>query len=122
MLPRRKLDVPVTVTGVTSGTAYVTLAAVDEGILQLTKFVSPAPTEFYFGKRRLAVDIRDDYGRLIDAKGAVGAIRSGGDIGGRALDVVPTKSVALFSGLVALDATGKAVIPLDVRTSMATCV
>ena len=91
-----------------------TLAAVDEGILQLTKFVSPAPADYYFGKRRLAVDIRDDYGRLIDTKGVVGVIRSGGDIGGRALDVVPTKSVSLFSGPVALDASGKATISLDI--------
>jgi hypothetical protein len=113
ILPRRRLDVPVTVTGA-SGKAYVTLAAVDEGILQLTKFASPDPSGFYFGKRRLAVDIRDDYGRLIDAKGVVGAIRSGGDIGGRALDVVPTKTVALFSGPVALDAAGKATIALDI--------
>ncbi|HEY5210888.1 MAG TPA: alpha-2-macroglobulin [Stellaceae bacterium] len=114
ILPRRKLAIPVTVAGVGSGKAYVTLAAVDEGILQLTKFVSPAPANFYYGKRRLAVDIRDDYGRLIDAKGNVGAIRSGGDIGGRALEVVPTKTVALFAGPVALDAAGKATITLDI--------
>jgi alpha-2-macroglobulin len=113
-LPRHKLDLPVTVTGASGTKAFVTLAAVDEGILQLTKFATPSPADFYFGKRRLAVDVRDDYGRLIDAKGTVGAIRSGGDIGGRALDVVPTKSVALFAGLVALDAAGKATIPIEV--------
>lgn len=113
ILPRRRLDVPVSVAGA-SGSAYVTLAAVDEGILQLTKFVSPDPTGYYFGKRRLAVDIHDDYGRLIDATGVVGALRTGGDIGGRALDVVPTKTVSLFSGPVALDASGKATIPLDI--------
>jgi alpha-2-macroglobulin len=112
-LPRRKLDVPITVKGA-GDKAFVTLAAVDEGILQLTKFVAPSPTDFYFGKRRLAVDIRDDYGRLIDAKGVLGTIRSGGDIGGRALDVVPTKTVALFSGLVALDASGHASIPIEI--------
>jgi hypothetical protein len=114
ILPRRKLEVPVSVTGAGNGTAYVTLAAVDEGILQLTKFVTPAPADYYFGKRRLAVDIRDDYGRLIDAKGPVGAVRTGGDIGGRALDVVPTKTVSLFAGPVALDASGKATIPLEI--------
>ena len=113
ILPRRKLDVPVSVTGI-SGTAYVTLAAVDEGILQLTKFASPNPADYYFGKRRLAVDIRDDYGRLIDSTGTVGTLRTGGDIGGRALDVVPTKTVSLFSGPVALDAAGKATISLDI--------
>ena len=46
--------------------------------------------------------MRDDYGRLIEAEEApLGALREGGDdIGGRALAVVPTKTVALFSGLV----------------------
>jgi alpha-2-macroglobulin len=113
VLPRRQLRVPVSVAGA-SGTAYVTLAAVDEGILQLTNFVSPSPSQYYFGKRRLGVEIRDDYGRLIAASGLIGAIRSGGDIGGRALTVVPTKTVALFSGPVRLDAQGKAVITLDI--------
>ena len=115
--PRRTLEVPVAVHGAESGRAFVTLAAVDEGILQLTKFHSPAPDAFYFGKRRLALDIRDDYGRLIEAKGVVGALRSGGDaasLGGRGLEVVPTRTVALFSGLVALDGAGHATIPLEV--------
>jgi alpha-2-macroglobulin len=115
--PRQTIEVPVTVHGAESGRAFVTLAAIDEGILQLTKFRSPAPDDFYFGKRRLAVDIRDDYGRLIEAKGPVGALRSGGDaasLGGRGLEVVPTRTVALFSGLVALDGAGRAKIPLEV--------
>ena len=60
--PKTDITVPVTVTGA-EGEAFVTLAAVDEGILQLTDFVSPAPSRHYFGKRRLGVDIRDDYGR-----------------------------------------------------------
>ncbi|HTJ65340.1 MAG TPA: alpha-2-macroglobulin [Alphaproteobacteria bacterium] len=113
--PRGKLDVPIAVTGAGSGEAvYVTLAAVDEGILQLTKFKSPDPNSYYFGKRRLAVDIRDDYAHLIDGnEGETGEIRQGGDAGGAGLSVVPTKTVALFSGLVKLDSSGKAVIPLD---------
>jgi uncharacterized protein YfaS (alpha-2-macroglobulin family) len=116
VLPRQRIEVPVTVSGAEAGKAYVTLAAVDEGILQLTRFRSPAPDSFYFGKRRLALDIRDDYGRLIEAKGLLGAPRSGGDaasLGGPSLAVVPTRTVALFSGLVALDAGGHATIPLD---------
>ncbi|MGH6988869.1 MAG: alpha-2-macroglobulin family protein, partial [Stellaceae bacterium] len=113
IVPRHKLRIPITVTG-SRGTAYVTLAAVDEGILQLTNFASPNPTRYYFGKRRLGVEIRDDYGRLITANGVIGAIRSGGDIGGRALTVVPTKTVALFSGPVKFDAQGKAVITLKI--------
>jgi len=118
--PQRRLDVPVQVTlsedGSVPQSAFVTLAAVDQGILQLTDFQSPAPTDHYFGKRRLAVDIRDDYGRLIrDGKGTIGEIRVGGDGdgAGAGLNVVPTKTVALFSGIVALDSAGRAVIPLE---------
>ncbi len=117
MRPRQRLEVPVHVRGAEGGKAFVSLAAVDEGILQLTKFRSPAPNDWYFGKRRLGVDIRDDYGRLIEAKGTLGALRSGGDaasLGGRGLEVVPTRTVALFSGLVGLDAEGRATIALEV--------
>ena len=114
--PRTKLDVPVTITNAQPGEAIrMTLAAVDEGILQLTDYKSPSATDYYFGKRRLGVDIRDDYGRLIEAQGAVGPIREGGDgLGGRALSAVPTRTVALFSGVVDIGKGGKAVVPLDI--------
>ncbi len=115
VLPRQKVTIPVTVQGA-SGEAYVTLAAVDEGILQLTDFKSPDPVAYYFGKRRLGVLMRDDYGRLIRVeKGALGALREGGDgFGGRGLAVVPQRTVALFSGLVKLGAGGVANITFDV--------
>ena len=45
--------------------AWVSLAAVDEGILRLTKFASPDPSDHFLGRRRLGLDIRDDWGRLI---------------------------------------------------------
>src|SRR5262249_46206473 len=95
--------------------AFVTLAAVDEGILQLTDFKSPDPAAHYFGKRRLGVGMHDDYGRLIATdKAPLGVIRSGGDgFGGRPLAVVPTLTVALFSGPVKL-VGGKAEIPIAV--------
>src|SRR5262249_54851019 len=112
--PRQKLIVPVTVKGLGGGEeAFVTLAAVDEGILQLTDFVSPDPNTYYFGKRRLGVTMRDDYGRLIKPeKGVVGSLREGGDtFGGRPLAVVPTKTVALFSGIVKIGNGGIAQIP-----------
>lgn len=116
VLPRQTVEIPLTVKNLTAGAkAFVTLAAVDEGILQLTRFESPTPARFYFGKRRLALDIRDDYGRLIAGEGRLGAIRQGGDsIGGAALPVVPTRTVALFSGLVEVDAAGRARVPLAI--------
>ena len=114
--PRQRIEVPIRVANAQGPEAYVTLAAVDEGILQLTKYRTPNPADYYFGKRRLGVDMRDDYGRLLDVHAdEVGRIRVGGDagdIGG--LDVVPTRTVALFSGPVKLDDKGEAKIGLDI--------
>src|SRR6185312_977065 len=115
--PRQKVTIPVTIRGIDANEdAYLTLAAVDEGILQLTDYKSPDPNTYYFGKRRLGVDMRDDYGRLIKSeKGAVGSMREGGDsFGGRSLSVVPVKTVALFSGLVKVGSGGVANVDLDV--------
>ena len=114
--PRQKVTLPVRITGQGSEDVYVTLAAVDEGILQLTDFKSPDPSEYYFGKRRLGVLMRDDYGRLIRVeKGAVGALEQGGDgFGGRSLAVVPQRTVALFSGIVKVGAGGLANVTFDV--------
>ena len=88
----------------------------DEGILQLTDYKSPDPVTYYYGKRRLGVEMRDDYGRLIKPeKGDVGAMREGGDqFGGRSLAVVPVKTVAMFSKLVKVGPGGMVNVPLDV--------
>ncbi|NRA29984.1 MAG: alpha-2-macroglobulin family protein [Parvularculaceae bacterium] len=94
---------------------FATLAAVDEGILLLTKHKNPDPVKAFFGKRRLGIDLYDDYGRLLDPNMAdAGVLRSGGDsIGGAGLTAVPTKSVVLFNGPIALNAAGKAELELD---------
>lgn len=116
VVPNETLDVKVTAKGGPKGeTAFVTVAAVDEGILLLTGFASPDPTDWFFGKTRLGIALYDDYGRLLDPnQGAAAPTRSGGDqIGGAGLSVVPTKTVALFSGAVAFDRRGRATIPLN---------
>ena len=117
ILPGRTINLPIQVKGLAPGeSGFLTLAAVDEGILQLTDFKSPDPNGYYFGKRRLGVEMRDDYGRLIKAeRGAVGAMREGGDaFGGRSLAVVPIKTVSLFSGLVRIGANGMVNVPINV--------
>jgi uncharacterized protein YfaS (alpha-2-macroglobulin family) len=117
--PRQKLEVPVTVTGPDGAPAAgvpVTLAAVDEGILRLTGFAAPDPAGHYLGKRALGLDLRDDYGRLIDAgAGPLGELRQGGDQGGlgASLPVVPLTIVSLFQGPVTSDAQGVARFTLD---------
>ena len=88
-------------------------------MLKLTEFDSPAPEKYYYGKRQLGVELRDLYGRLIDARAnAVGVLRSGGDsFAKRSVAGLPDKSskvVALFSGIVRLDGDGAARIPFDI--------
>jgi len=115
--PRQSITVPVKIANASFGsTVRVTLSAVDEGILRLTKFTTPDPVGHYFGKRALGIELRDDYGRLLDPNmGAAAALKQGGDsLGGEGLTVVPTKSVALFSGIVTVGFGGTANIKLDV--------
>lgn len=116
--PRGPLEVALKVAPAGGGSlddAYVTLAAVDEGILRLTDFVSPQPGKHFFGKRTLGLDIRDDYGHLIDAlDGPYGALRQGGDSSGAGLPVVPFTVVSLFKGPVKVGADGIARITFDV--------
>ncbi|MEI4484683.1 alpha-2-macroglobulin family protein [Frigidibacter sp. MR17.14] len=79
--PRGPLEVALKVEGIAPGeTATAVIAAVDEGILNLTGFKAPDPGAHYFGQRRLGVALRDLYGRLIDGQaGRPGMVRSGGD-------------------------------------------
>ncbi|MCP9481018.1 alpha-2-macroglobulin family protein [Shimia sp. CNT1-13L.2] len=117
--PRGPLTVGITVDGVTQGdTAHVTLAAVDVGILNITGFQSPDPSEHYFGQRRLGMDIRDLYGRLIDGmNGNMGALRSGGDAGSSSSFESPPPTeelVAYFQGPVTIGPDGKASVTFDI--------
>ena len=117
--PHEPLKIPVSVSGLTPGQeAYVTVAAVDVGILNLTSYRSPDPVKRYFGQRTLGVEMRDIYGRLIDGSlGATGRLRTGGDFADNmsANGNPPTeKLVAFFSGPVRLDEDGKANVTFDI--------
>ena len=112
--PRQRLDVALSVTGIQPGEhAYVTIAAVDLGILNLTGFKSPDAAGHFFGQRRLGMELRDLYGRLIDGmNGALGTVRSGGDDGegqvGQASPPPTEKLVSFFTGPVDVGADGVA--------------
>ena len=118
--PRGPAEIGIKVAGLAANEeAYVTLAAVDEAVLKLTEFDSPAPDKYYFGKRRLGVELHDLYGRLIDTRAnGVGVLHSGGDgFAKRSVAGLPDKSsrvVALFSGIVRLDSGGGAKIRFDI--------
>ena len=119
--PRQVLQVPVTVTGAggraPSGRVGITLAAVDEGVLSLTRFPSPDPAGWFLGQRLFYPDARDLYGQLIaPAEAALGALRTGGDLNTEnlaSLDRRSTKVVALYHRVVTLDANGRAKVPLE---------
>ncbi len=116
--PSGPVEINVAVDGLEAGKpAFVTLAAVDEGVLQLTGFDTPDPANHFYGKRRLGVAMRDIYGRLIDGKIAKrGAVRSGGGdprLANRGAPPADVRIVSLFSGLVRLDDKGGARIRLD---------
>ena len=117
--PRAPLEAVLRVKGLAPGEpAFATIAAVDVGILNLTRFDSPDPSAHYFGQRRLGVGLRDLYGRLIDARaGAMGTVRSGGDAGlppGLQAPPPTEELVAWFSGplTVGPDGTARIAAPL----------
>jgi uncharacterized protein YfaS (alpha-2-macroglobulin family) len=115
--PREKLTLPVKIGGLAAGEeAEVTVAAVDIGILNLTGFKTPDPTSYFFGQRKLGVDIRDLYGLLIDGmEGAAGALHSGGDGSGNLEGNLPTQPpLALFSGVVKVGPDGIANVSFDI--------
>jgi uncharacterized protein YfaS (alpha-2-macroglobulin family) len=114
--PNTTMHLAVKVSGLASGEeARLVVAAVDVGILNLTNYKPPSPTDYYLGQRALSADIRDLYGSLIDGmQGARGEIRSGGDEGAQLHGSPPTgPPVALYSGLVTIGKDGSADVSFD---------
>jgi uncharacterized protein YfaS (alpha-2-macroglobulin family) len=117
MEPRGALVVPLTLTNVPAGEkAYVTVAAVDVGILNMTNYKSPDAGKWYYGQRKMGVEMRDIYGRLIDGSlGATGRIRTGGDGGMTSTGQPPKeKLVAFYSGIVEVGPDGRASVSFDI--------
>jgi uncharacterized protein YfaS (alpha-2-macroglobulin family) len=116
--PREPLQIGVDIGNLPAGSeAFVTVAAVDIGILNLTRFDAWAPDAWYFGQRRLGLAIRDLYGRLIDRmQGEPGRLRTGGDSGPLMQFDGPPPSealVAFHSGILRVDDQGRATVDFD---------
>ena len=136
VLPSSLVKIPVQLSGGrAAGKHRLILAAVDEGILNITRFKLPNPAKYYFGRRNFSMDIRDIYGRLIRTEeGTTGILRTGGDemdlmveevvvsgsrIAGENDNLASpvtrtTKTVALFVRDVQLDKDGKGMLSLDI--------
>jgi alpha-2-macroglobulin len=114
--PRQSMTLPIHLAGLAAGEeARVTVSAVDVGILNLTGFKTPDPGVYFFGQRKLPVEIRDLWGMLIDGmQGEASAIHTGGDSSGGVEGNLPTQEpLALFSGVVKVDDQGNASVSFD---------
>jgi len=120
MRPKTKQNITVHVPDAQS--AYVTLAAVDEGICQLKNYKTPDPYGFFYTKKALQTSTYDFFRDLIpeyvknkNQQSSVG----GGDEEAMAKRASPFgvqrfKPVSLWSGIVKTNAAGDAEIALDV--------
>ncbi|MGE6098615.1 alpha-2-macroglobulin family protein [Aeromonas salmonicida] len=114
-VPLTRLEVAVTSTPNSQG--RVVLAAVDRGVLNISDYQPLDPFEIFFGRKRFAQDLFDNYGQVIPPQGGkLARLNYGGDAPalkkGGALES-RVEVAALWSGEVSFDESGKAVIPLD---------
>ena len=121
--PNREVEIPFRVLG-RSGVTQVTVAAVDEGILQLTDFKTPNPHTHFFSQRGLGVDTYDLYSAILPEVVGTATFRVS-SIGGDGVDagrkkrlstvsVTRVKPVSLWSGLVETDESGRGVVRFNV--------
>ena len=115
--PRGHLKIPLKLAGLAGGEkAHVVVAAVDVGILNLTRYETPNPDKWFFGQKQLSTEVRDLYGFLIDGmQGSRGAIATGGD-GGADMSAAPPREApfARYSGVVEVGPDGTAEVIFDV--------
>ncbi len=114
-VPLTRLEVTATSTPNSQG--RVVLAAVDRGVLNISDYQPLDPFEIFFGRKRFAQDLFDNYGQVIPPQdGKLARLNYGGDRAplkkGGALES-RVEIAALWGGEVSFDEQGKAVIPLD---------
>ena len=118
--PEQPLPITVKAPQLAGKKAFVTVSAVDVGILNITQFPVPDAAAHFFAQRRLGVDAYDVYGRVIESfEGDTATLKFGGDMALMALPQArrPTakvQTVDLFAGPVLLNAQGVAQIKVDV--------
>ena len=93
---------------------YATVAVVDEGILQLTRFESPDPSKSLFAQRALGVETFETVGWSMLLPPAGSESLPGGGRAGLLDRVTATESVALFAGPLPFDEDGKLTVSFDI--------
>jgi len=116
--PEQPLPVIVKAPALAGKKAWVTVSAVDVGILNITQFPVPDAAAHFFAQRRFGIETYDIYGRVIESyEGNTAKLKFGGDM---AVDALPqarrptakVQTVDLYSGLVNLNQRGEASINL----------
>ncbi|MBP7461453.1 MAG: hypothetical protein KBA26_09200, partial [Candidatus Delongbacteria bacterium] len=103
--PNSELTIGYRVESKTRRPIYLTIAAVDEGILQLTDFLTPDAHGFFYGKKRLLIDSYDNYAVLLPE---ISPLSSAGDLDLEArrkkhlspVSIQRIKPVAFWSGII----------------------
>jgi uncharacterized protein YfaS (alpha-2-macroglobulin family) len=117
VLPRTSQVVTVKFANAVAGQKiHLALDVVDEGILGLTNYKLPDPTEWFWGQRQLGVEIRDLYGALLNDQGEAGSITQGGDegAGGPRVKLQSTKLFSVASEDLTVGPDGVVKLPLTV--------
>jgi uncharacterized protein YfaS (alpha-2-macroglobulin family) len=106
------------VTVTTTPGAYVTIAAVDEGILQLRNYASPDPHKHFHRKRALEVNSYDMYAYLLPELSVLRAATGAGDDAGLRVNPFTSRRVqpvSLWSGIIHAK-NGTATFDMDIPT------
>ncbi len=121
MEPNKPITIEVNVKGASLDGTRVTIAAVDEGILQLTDYKNPDPFEFFYRKRGLQVGTSDLYNFIIPDEEKLKTLYSNpGDSDRSETDYLSksnakrVKPVSLWSGILKVDEKNKASVTLEV--------
>ena len=119
---RPKTKQTVTVTAGNEKNVFVTLAAVDEGICQVKNYKTPDPYGHFYAKKALETDTYDFFKDLIPEPEKVAT--PGSSVGGgeaeeiakrvNPLGVQRFKPVALWSGILKTNGSGRVDVTLDV--------
>ncbi len=98
--------------------AFLTLAAVDDSVLQLTEQTAPDPIAYYLSQPRVGVELRDVYGRLLEPGSTDQAAARTAPAEKRRLRQIQTLPdrdspvISWFSGIVRIGADGTASLPI----------
>jgi len=100
---------------------YVTVAAVDEGILQITNFITPDPYKYMYAKRPLMVNSYDLYKLLLPEIVSESSFPGGGDMMEEQLEkrtnpitVKRFKLLSYWSGIKKTNSSGEVIVSLNI--------